>query len=76
MSTEDNKELARHHTECWNQANLALIEEILAPDFIHHNPDRPDIRSREDYKGWIAESHSLFPTFISRLRLWSLKPTK
>ena len=55
MSTEDNKQLARRHTECWNQGNLALIEELLASDFIHHNPDRPDVRSREDYKRWFVE---------------------
>jgi len=61
MSIEDNKELARRHTEYWNQGNLALIEELLAHDFIHHNPDRPDVRSREDYKYWFAESCSLFP---------------
>ena len=61
MSIEDNKELARRHTEYWNQGNLALIEELLAHDFIHHNPDRPDVRSREDYKRWFAESLRLFP---------------
>ena len=61
MSIEDNKQLARQHSEGWNQGNFALIEEILAPDFIHHDPDRPDVRSREDYKRWFAESRSLFP---------------
>ena len=61
MSIEDNKQLARRHTECWNQGNVALIEELLAPDFIHHNPDRPDVRSREDYKRWFTESLRLFP---------------
>ena len=61
MSTEDNKELARRHAECWNQGNDAFIEELLAPDFIHHNPERPDVRSREDYKRWFADSLLLFP---------------
>jgi steroid delta-isomerase-like uncharacterized protein len=61
MLAEDNKELTRRHTECWNQGNVALLEELLAPDFIHHNPDRPDVRSREDYKRWFAESYRLFP---------------
>jgi steroid delta-isomerase-like uncharacterized protein len=61
MATEDNKELLHRLTECWNQGNVALLEEVLAPDFIHHDPDRPDVRSREDYKRWFAESHSLFP---------------
>jgi steroid delta-isomerase-like uncharacterized protein len=63
MSTEDNKELLGRLTECWNQGNVALLEQLLAPDFIHHDPDRPDVRSREDYKRWLAESHSLFPDF-------------
>jgi steroid delta-isomerase-like uncharacterized protein len=63
MSTEDNKELARRHEECWNQGNVALLEELLAPDFIHHDPDHPDVRSREDYKRWFAESYHLFPDF-------------
>jgi len=63
LSTEENKELHNRLTECWNQGNVALLEELLAPDFIHHDPDRPDIRSREDYKRWFAEGHSLFPDF-------------
>ena len=63
MSIEDNKEPARRHTACWNQGNVALLEELLAPDFIHHNPDNPDVRSREDYKRWFTESHRLFPDF-------------
>ena len=61
MSTEDNKEFLNRLNECWNQGNVALLEELLAPDFIHHDPDRPDVRSREDYKRWFAESHRLFP---------------
>ena len=61
MSTEDNKELANRLWECWNQGNVALLEELLAPDFIHHNPDSPDVRSREDYTRWFAETHRLFP---------------
>ena len=61
MSTEDNKELLHRLNECRNQGNVALLEELLAPDFIHHDPGRPDVRSREDYKRWLAESHHLFP---------------
>jgi len=63
MSTEHHKELARRHAECWNQGNVVLLEELLAPDFLHHDPDRPDVRSREDYQRWFAESHRLFPDF-------------
>ena len=34
MSTEENKEVLRRLVDCWNQGNLALIEEVFAPDFI------------------------------------------
>ena len=61
MSTEDNKELLGRLTECWNQGNVALLDQLLALDFIHHDPNRPDVCSREDYKRWLTESHSLFP---------------
>ena len=61
MSTEDNKQLAHRHTECWNQGNLALIEELLAPDFTPHHPNRPDVRSREDSKRWFAAEDGAAP---------------
>jgi steroid delta-isomerase-like uncharacterized protein len=61
MSTENNMELLVRLNECWNQGNVAPLDEILATDYIHHDPDRPDVRSREDYKRWVTESHSLFP---------------
>ena len=63
MSIEDKMELARRHEECWNQGNAPLLEELLAPDFIRHDPAHPDVRSREDYIRWFAESHRLFPDF-------------
>lgn len=60
-STEANKELFYRLSECWNQGTVTLLENILASNYIHHDPDRPDVRSREDYKRWLTESHSLFP---------------
>ena len=76
MSTEENKELVRRFTECWNQGNLALIEEFIAPDFIEHDPHIPDVRSREDYKRCSPRATASSPTFISHLRTWSLKQTE
>jgi len=63
MSIEDIMELGRRHEECWNQGNVALLEELLAPDLIRHDPSNPDVRSREDYIRWFTESHRLFPDF-------------
>ena len=59
MSTEDNKELAHRLWECWNQGNVALLEELVTPDYVLHDPAGPGgapahgIRNREDYKQYI-----------------------
>ena len=58
MSTEDNKKLSKRLMECWSQGNVALLDELLAPDFILHDPGSPlpagGIRSREDYKQYLS----------------------
>ena len=58
MSTEDNKILTYRLMECWNQGNVALLEEVLALDFIFHDPGSPipapGIRNREDYKHYLV----------------------
>jgi steroid delta-isomerase-like uncharacterized protein len=64
MSTETNKAtLRRAIEEGWNQGNVALFDELFAPNFIHHDPDRPDFRTLEDYKRYVTETRSAFPDF-------------
>ncbi|HEX9133781.1 MAG TPA: ester cyclase [Ktedonobacteraceae bacterium] len=64
MSTEDNMATARRLIEeVWNQGKVALINELCAPNFILHDPDRPDVRTLEDYKRWVTETRSAFPNF-------------
>jgi hypothetical protein len=33
MGTEANKEIVRQYVELWNTGNLALADEMIAPDF-------------------------------------------
>src|SRR5260221_14544004 len=62
MSTEDNKALVRRLIEeVWNQGNLAVFDELYAPDFIFHDPGLPHVRTHEEYKQWIAERLNAFP---------------
>ncbi|MGZ3623695.1 MAG: ester cyclase [Ktedonobacteraceae bacterium] len=62
MSTEDNKAKARRaYEEALNQGKVAVLDELLAPNFLYHNPIRPDVRTLEDYKRFITEFHSAFP---------------
>lgn len=38
MSVEENKALNRHLVDAWNKGNMAVIDELLASDFLFHSP--------------------------------------
>ena len=63
MSTEENKALARRIIEeAWNQGNLAVVDELMAPDYAGHHslvPKQPP--SRDLYKQFIARTRTAFP---------------
>src|SRR5260370_22038287 len=62
MSTEDNKAFVRRFIEeGWNQGNVAVFDELFAPNFIFHEPAFPQVRTREDGKRWLIQSRSAFP---------------
>ncbi len=64
MSIEDNKATVRRvFEEVWNQGQVALIDELCAPDAIFHNPQAPDVHTREDVKRMITQGLSAFPDF-------------
>src|SRR6266852_1771106 len=62
MSTEDNKaNVHRAIEEGLNQGKVTVFDELCAPNFIFHDPARPDVRTREDFKRWVTEGRSAFP---------------
>ena len=64
ISTEENKALVRRIIEeAWNKGNLAVIDELLSPAYIHHSlpPQMP--HDREGYKQMVRMHHSAFPDF-------------
>ncbi len=62
MSTEDNKAIARRvFEEGLNQGKVAVYDEVFAPNYIHHDPDRPTIRTLEDFKRYITMTRSAYP---------------
>ncbi len=64
MSTEDNKALMRRGVEeGWNQGQVAVLDELCAPNFLYHHHTRPDVRTLEDYKRFITEFRSAVPDF-------------
>jgi len=63
MSTEENKAVARRVLkELFNQGDLDLVDEIIAPDFVQHDPAMSeDLRGPEEFKGYISMYRSAFP---------------
>ncbi len=62
MSTEDSKTtMHRLVEEVWNKGDLAVFDQICAPNFIFHDPTLPQIRSREEDRKWIAGTLRAFP---------------
>ena len=62
MSTEDNKATIRRFIEeGWNQGNVAVFDELSVPNWILHDPNLPQVRTLEDYKGWASKTRKAFP---------------
>ena len=62
MSPEDNKALAqRWLEEVWNKGDLSLIDELIAPNYVLHDPTRPGLKGRAGIKESIAMFRTAFP---------------
>ena len=62
MTTQDNKTSVRRiMEEGWNQGKVAVFDELTAPNWIHHDPSQPYVRTREDFKRHVTETRSAFP---------------
>jgi steroid delta-isomerase-like uncharacterized protein len=44
MSLEDNKALVRRSIEGENRADLGMVEDCYATNYVHHDPDNPAVR--------------------------------
>src|SRR5829696_5446877 len=61
MSSEDNnKALARRFLEAFANADLNTLDELLASDFINHNPLPGQDPGREGYMRTVAEKHDAY----------------
>ena len=59
MSTDENKAVVRRLMEEVARGNLAIIDELIAPDFVFHNPSDPSVGGGpEGYRRWLAQRGS------------------
>ena len=59
MSIEENKAVVRRLMTEIERGNLASIDELIAPDFVFHNPSDPSVGGGpEGYRRWLAQRGS------------------
>ena len=62
MSTEENKSIVRRWVEeGWNKGNLAVIDEVYAPNFVQHEPPPQTVTSSEALKQYVGAYLTAFP---------------
>jgi steroid delta-isomerase-like uncharacterized protein len=61
--SEENKEKARRFLqEAFNEGNLDVVDEIVASDYVLHDPAIPDeIRGSEGVKGFVQMYRNAYP---------------
>jgi steroid delta-isomerase-like uncharacterized protein len=59
MSVEENKANYRRITEeIWIQGNLALVDELFAPNYVNHDPTNPEVRDLKGFKEYIVATRT------------------
>ena len=63
MTIEQNKEMARRWSEeLWGKGNLAVADEIIAPEYVRHDPGDPfPARGPEDVKRIVTMLRTMLP---------------
>jgi steroid delta-isomerase-like uncharacterized protein len=51
----------RWTTEVWNNQDLGVLDEIAAPDILHHGAAFPDVSGAENLKGSLTRQFEAFP---------------
>lgn len=63
MNTESNQHLVlKFFEECWDRGNVAVLDELLAPNHVHHLPGI-DLHGPEQVRNLILGAHEAFPDF-------------
>jgi ketosteroid isomerase-like protein len=62
MSAEENKTTMRRYFSVFEQGNIELLDELLAPDYVNRTPATPDLPTGPEGvkggRGYVPECHA------------------
>lgn len=62
MSTEENKASVRRIIEeLWNEGNMAVCDEVLAPNYVFRIPDGQEYKGADGLKQYVTMARTAFP---------------
>jgi len=62
ITEEEAKALIERVDEIWNEGNLALVDELYAPDFVEHFVNSSeDIVGIDAVKKWVTDARTRYP---------------
>jgi C-1 hydroxylase len=67
MSLEENKAIIRRLFEAENERNLALLDELMASDFVDERNTPFELRGSEGYKQFVTVFFKGFPDWIETI---------
>ena len=60
--SEQNKAIARRgYKEIWSKGDLAVVDEIYAPNVVLHDPSAPGVQGHEGIKQLVTMNRTAFP---------------
>lgn len=61
MSLEENKKIARRCLEAISEKDFSVIDQQYDPGYLRHDPDSPQVRTREEYHRYLMGLCMVFP---------------
>src|SRR5579859_1996374 len=61
MNAEENKVIVKRYIEMWNTGNVALSDEVLAPDWVDYA--HPEVTGLESMRQVVSKIRAAFPDF-------------
>ena len=68
MATEGFRALIERAKELiWNEGELEAVDRYYSSAYVNHDPNRPDVQTREQFRSWVKEARTAFPDFRVRV---------